>query len=211
MPHRYGATNSNPWSLYWFHFQGKNADYISKSYYKPYKFISSSTSRINERLEIFEQIYQILSINQTIDYLCYANSHFIHLVSTLIYDDVYRDIKKQQFRQNNYDNNQLINRLTHYMNENIDRKLTIDDLSHFINLSPSYLHRIFTKHFGVAPLHYFSKLKMNMACDLLLNTSLKINQISAKLSYNDSMYFSRQFKKIIGVSPKEFRENSLQQ
>lgn len=204
-PHSYGADNSNPWSIYWIHFQGRDSEYLSKLRHTPCKLYPSSTSRIEERLEIFEEIYQVLSIDQSFDYFSYANSCFIHFLSTIIYVNIYREIKQRKESTTHLHSDQLINRLTHYMSENIDRKLSIKDLSHFIHLSPSYLHRLFIRYHGVSPMNFFIKMKMRKACDMLQNTSLKINQIAAKLSYDDSLYFSRQFKKEIGISPNKFR------
>ena len=90
IPHSYGANNSDPLSIYWIHFQGENAHKLSNPYYKPSELTISTTSRIEERLGVFDEIYQILSLGQSMDYFCYANNLFIHFLYTIIYIKIYR-------------------------------------------------------------------------------------------------------------------------
>ncbi|HCJ47080.1 MAG TPA: hypothetical protein DHV83_05925 [Prevotella sp.] len=54
--------------------------------------------------------------------------------------------------------------------------------------------------------NYFNRLKVNRACQLLGTTGLKINQICTMVGIDDSYYFSRVFTKIVGVSPKKYRQ-----
>ena len=54
--------------------------------------------------------------------------------------------------------------------------------------------------------NYFNRLKVNRACQLLWTTDLKINQICTMVGIDDSYYFSRVFTKIVGVSPKKYRQ-----
>ena len=91
------------------------------------------------------------------------------------------------------------------MNENIEKKLRLDDLCRFIGYSPSQLSLLFRNQTGHSPHNYFNILKIQLACKLLETTDLKINQICAKVGIDDSYYFSRLFTKTIGISPKKYR------
>jgi transcriptional regulator GlxA family with amidase domain len=67
---------------------------------------------------------------------------------------------------------------------------------------------MFCKEVQFSPINYFLHLKIERAGQLLLHTNMKINQISLKLGFDDPYYFSRLFKKIKGVSPKQYRETN---
>ena len=80
-----------------------------------------------------------------------------------------------------------------------------EDLEEELELSKSYINASFKKYTGRAPIDFFINLKMQEACKLLKSTDLYIVEISQKLGYDDPYYFSRIFKKVMGVSPKEYR------
>ena len=71
----------------------------------------------------------------------------------------------------------------------------------------SYDHqaRSFKKSFGISPLQYVTSLRMEQAANLLRDTSMKVNEIAARLGYEDLVYFGRTFKKIMGQSPQRWR------
>jgi AraC-like DNA-binding protein len=75
------------------------------------------------------------------------------------------------------------------------------------HISLSTLRRLVRRSSGF-PLHeYVHRLKMAEAKNLLLNTSLQVKEIAGLLHYNDTFYFSRLFKRIMGVSPQQCRSN----
>ena len=91
------------------------------------------------------------------------------------------------------------------MYRHLDRNLKLEDLEEELELSKSYINASFKKYSGRAPIDFFINLKMQEACKLLKSTDLYIVEISQKLGYDDPYYFSRIFKKVMGVSPKEYR------
>ena len=95
------------------------------------------------------------------------------------------------------------------MNDNLERKVTVSELAQYARFSESYFYRIFIREKGIAPLSYFMQLKINKAAILLLKTSMSISQIAAKLAFGSPEYFSRTFKKLIGLSPVEFRNQDF--
>ena len=72
-------------------------------------------------------------------------------------------------------------------------------------LSESQFSHLFKQQTGHAPLTYFIHLKMQHACSLLTLTQLSVKEIAQEVGYTDSYYFSRLFKKIIGVAPSRYR------
>lgn len=91
------------------------------------------------------------------------------------------------------------------MQENIRRRLGLEDIATQVGLNKSYFVRLFRRRLGMAPMRYFNELKINAACHLLLDTDMTVAEISAHLGFAEEFYFSRCFKKFKGVSPAGFR------
>jgi AraC-like DNA-binding protein len=94
------------------------------------------------------------------------------------------------------------------MKKALYQKLTLKELLTGSQITPSHFIRKFEKDVGLSPIRYFLKLKMETACELLRETSTPIHTIASELSFCDEFHFSRSFKRIIGVSPKEFRQKN---
>ncbi|MCR4920374.1 MAG: helix-turn-helix transcriptional regulator [Bacteroidaceae bacterium] len=80
-------------------------------------------------------------------------------------------------------------------------------MSAYLGYSMSYIYSQFHEQMGMTPLAYFNNLKVKHSCWLLRKTSLKINQICYKVGFDDPYYFSRFFKKIMGLPPQAYRES----
>lgn len=198
--HQYEADEKDPWSIYWFHFKGTKAPYIAQGQGVPHTVTPSVSSRQQNRLELFEEIYTTLKSNLSVEHINYANFCFGYFLSTLLYIQQYRESGgKSEYMGT------IINRSIYYMNENINKNLTVQEIASFVNYSPSYFYRKFMQEIGIAPMTYFTKMKINKAYGLLKDTDLKINQIATLLGYTDPLYFSRVFSKEAGVSPQQYR------
>lgn len=79
-----------------------------------------------------------------------------------------------------------------------------------LHLNPVYFGQLFKKETGKSFLQYVNQLRVKKAQQLLLNSPQNINEISEALGYNNTNYFSKIFKKLNGLTPKEFREKYAQ-
>jgi YesN/AraC family two-component response regulator len=73
------------------------------------------------------------------------------------------------------------------------------------NLSNSRYVELFRQKTGLSPTAYLIRLRIQVACDLLESTDIPVAQISRMVSYNDSHFFSKLFKKHVGMSPTQYR------
>lgn len=108
----------------------------------------------------------------------------------------------------NYDKDQF-ELVLKYIDENFTRKITIKDLALIVNLNEVYFSSRFKKVFGMSPSQYILNKKITHAMYLLKNSELLIKEISYKIGFDDELYFSRIFKNKTGLSPKLFRESSV--
>ena len=97
-----------------------------------------------------------------------------------------------------------------YLEENYHHPLDLADLSSRANLSKNQFLRVFKKAFGTTPIDYLNELRVQKARELLENSSLTVQQIAFDTGFSDSNYFSRQFRKVMGISPSAYRKMHAQ-
>jgi two-component system, response regulator YesN len=96
-----------------------------------------------------------------------------------------------------------------YIDENYCKEITLSMFSDKYHFSREYLTKIFKDRYNCGIYEYALNLKMSRACELLNNIDIPINEISLRLGYSNSNYFSKAFKNFHGLSPSEYREKLL--
>lgn len=94
--------------------------------------------------------------------------------------------------------------ITAYMEKNINTHITIEQICRDNLISRSLLQKIFKTHANCGPIDYFSNMKIAAAKQLIRSQQMNFTQIADKLGYTSIHYFSRQFKKLTGMTPSEY-------
>ncbi|MBQ6966080.1 MAG: helix-turn-helix domain-containing protein [Bacteroidaceae bacterium] len=204
-PHAYHTDNDDPWTIYWIHFAGKKARYYAKDILAPTTVKPELYSRITHRTDHFEEIFNVLHNGYSIDNLTYVSSLLSYYLCSLRYIQQYRMAVKRQ-PADMEDGIDVVNATIHYMNENIEKRLTLADIANYTGYSASHIADLFRQSTHQSPLAYFNQLKIQHACQLLDTTPLRVNQICYKVGFDDSYYFSRLFRKVMGVAPSRYRD-----
>jgi AraC-like DNA-binding protein/mannose-6-phosphate isomerase-like protein (cupin superfamily) len=97
--------------------------------------------------------------------------------------------------------------LSEFIDENISKELTLETLAKKCFYNPSYLSRAFKENFGVSPIEYITKKRVQLAAALLDDTSMSLEEIQAKVGFSDSGRFARTFTKHTGISPSKYRSS----
>ena len=92
-----------------------------------------------------------------------------------------------------------------YIEQNYKRPITLDDMADLICVSKSYLCRTFREAYGITPVNYLLKTRINRAKQLLISTDMKIKLLSLECGFSDTSYFCMVFKRMEGITPEEFR------
>jgi transcriptional regulator GlxA family with amidase domain len=92
-----------------------------------------------------------------------------------------------------------------YMSQHLNRPLQVATLAARVSISPSHFFALFKRRIGLAPMDYFTRLRMERAGQLLESTSLSVKEVAAELGYDDPFYFSRVFKSINQLAPSDYR------
>ena len=101
---------------------------------------------------------------------------------------------------------ELLTKAVDLMEHHLSQPLNLKELAAALNSSPTSINRVFKEHFDTSPINYFIGLKMKTAQSMLTNTNLTVKEIAFRTGYTNALYFSAEFKKRNGVSPREFRK-----
>lgn len=198
-PCSYGASNTKPWTNYWLHFTGKNAELYSPATKRIIEISPSDDSRIEERLILFQEMLQNVEDYFQTEKVVYANICLKQFLSSIKYLDVYRSVKKEA-------ENDLLQKVIAFMKNNLHKNIQISEFALTCNCSCSNIYKLFKQNIGSSPQDFFIHLKMDRARKYLIQTNLKVKEIGAKLGYDDPYYFSRIFTKHMGLSPANYRK-----
>lgn len=202
-PHCYGSSEDDEWTIYWIHFRGKNAELFAGGVDKPQEIKLAFNSRITDRHNIFEEIFHTLEQGYDIENLRYASSLLYHYLASMRYLSQYR--KANRTEEENIPD--VVDAAIHYMRENIENHISMQDVIRYVGYSNTQFTNLFKRQTGYSPLNYFNRLKIEYACKMLRETNMHINQICYKVGFEDSLYFSRLFSKIMGTSPTKYKES----
>jgi AraC-like DNA-binding protein len=194
--HAYHADAKEPWSIYWIHYEGRQA-----KAYTDFVAQSQAVLTVGQHPSLITELEAILSLHKT----AYALPAFIHgacLLKALL-TSLSARITRAALKEDSLD----IEAIQRLMQHRLGSALDLDDLAQQANLSKYYFIRRFHALTGHTPIQHFIHLKMQHACQLLDNTTDPIKQIATSVGYDDPYYFSKIFKKVVGVSPKNYRRS----
>ncbi len=104
--------------------------------------------------------------------------------------------------------NKLLMEICEYLKSNIDKPLMFDDIRKQFNVSASVIKRLFKSTLGCGIMEHFLHLKIDHAKQLIRENEMNFTEISEYLAFSSPQYFSSAFKRISGMSPREY-ENSV--
>lgn len=180
-------------------FNGEKTRIMEKEFTVVRDLIPAVNNMVANRSMLFDELFNNLTKGFYNANYQYINLCFGHLLATFLYASrTSVDLIEEQ--------NPGISRAINFMEQNLDKRLTLDQIAEEAGYSPSYLITIFSKRTSYSPLSYFSHIKIGKACEYLDFSKLKIKEISFILGYSDPYYFSKDFQKKMGLSPRNYRK-----
>lgn len=95
--------------------------------------------------------------------------------------------------------------ILYYIEQNIEKKLSVNELADVMHLHPNYFIRYFKSFFGTPPIKFINNMRMEKAKHLISEGKLSISEIAKSVGFDDTFYFSKQFKKYNGFAPTEYK------
>ncbi|MEL7610147.1 MAG: AraC family transcriptional regulator [Bacillota bacterium] len=111
------------------------------------------------------------------------------------------------FEPENLKHSDVVQKIKEYVLANFDHRLTLDDISRHVYLSNSYVSSIFKKETGLSIIDYANRVRINRSKRLLHDTDISISMISTRCGFEDQSYFTKTFRKHVGMSPKKYRDS----
>jgi AraC-like DNA-binding protein len=93
-----------------------------------------------------------------------------------------------------------------FMNNNLRNPPSLAEIAEQSQLAPNYFHRLFRKTFGVTPLHYMTRKRLDVAKHLLATSQMSVKEVAKQMGFENEFYFSRVFRKNLNITPSEFRK-----
>src|SRR5688500_4196831 len=195
------SSRENPWSIYWAYFSGSQASKMAH-HLMGKEIVPRKAIPLVGRVAQFNDILHHLELMENIENLVYANSRFYSFLCS------FRLMVLSSAKHSKKDS---VIQTIEYMRENISTVITLEDLAEVAGLSVSHYCAVFKQKTMQTPMQLYTSLKIQRACQLLQNRSQTIKTISYNLGFFDQYHFSKVFKQIMGVAPKQFRSNGARE
>ena len=199
-PHTYGANQQDPWSIYWLHFKGENVPMFESILGKKLAIKDSADSRLQDRFMLFEDMFRNLEMGYNIENLEYISFCLMYFLASIKYIFQYRKIKNVKV-------DDPIQKSILFMKDNLEAKITLEDIANAVGYSSSHLITLFTQRTSYPPMAYYNQLRIQKACSYLQFSDLKIKEISFRLGFFDPFHFSKTFLKEMNKLPRNTERN----
>jgi two-component system response regulator YesN len=103
----------------------------------------------------------------------------------------------------------VIDKAKAFIDKQYYKDISLDEVSKEVNISPYYFSKLFKEETGENFIEYLTNLRINKAKELLSATDMSMKEICCEIGYSDPNYFSRIFKKNLGVTPTEYKEGRI--
>lgn len=195
-PHIYGTTKDS--EILWFHFDGSNSREYVQMIFNNTGPVCSVRNLITFEKDLNRILLMISGGSAVSDALC---SYYIVKILT----DLVLCSSKMLKEENT---SSISENIISYINDNIREQLSLEDLSGRAGLSPFYFTRLFKKETGYTPHEYIILSRINIAKFYLKSTTYSIKEICFNSGFSSESSFCTTFRKVCGITPSEYRENS---
>lgn len=191
----YAADREDPWEYVWVGFSGLDAKgYVEQTDFTPEEPVlrGDSGGELRERMEAVYDSYGT-SAWEGLE----MTARLYSLLSCLV-----RTSQRQnQERSGALDCAQLA---AEYIINHYEEPITVEGLAAYASVSHSSLYRRFIKRFQISPKRFLLEYRIQRACALLVESGCSIQEVSNSVGFEDPFYFSRAFKEVKGVSPRQY-------
>ena len=166
------------------------------------QIISLSLIKVLKKLNLTEEDQQSLAMDN------WANVNRFSSVEEM--SERFAEVSGKVFAllKREHDNHKdAVGRLRWLISQNLAGDLSLTKLSKAVHMSPAYLSRIFKEQTDEGINHYITRLRIERAMELLRDPALRILDVAALTGYDNIPYFTKVFKKIVGITPQEFKKS----
>lgn len=167
---------------------------------KMHEEIIHDALRIIHELENREDAYQL-----------FVKSHLLAIFAKIFRYKLYTICTPDSNVTVHTKKNVMLKQILNYIYENYASRITIPEISTFMNLTPQYLCSFFKEMTDTSIVNYINQYRIDSACIILRNQNLKITDAAIACGFDNISYFNRVFHKLIGCTPTQYRHSQLMQ
>jgi AraC family transcriptional regulator of arabinose operon len=191
--HAYGASEDDPWTIWWCHVRGSDAaELVEAAGVRPDRPTIPLVA-VDRMTAMLDEIITALEQDQSPARLVATAGMAWKLLATLAVD---RRLPEQ---------GTPLQQAMQFLEDRVDGSIRLPDLAALVGVSSSQLSKLFREATGGGVLAHHTALKMARARLLLDTTDLTIAEVGRGIGVDDQFYFSRQFRRMHGVSPRAYR------
>ncbi len=167
MPHAYGSSQRQPWTIYWFHAIGDQMDLLlgelGVCHQRPVAYLGKHAALVG----MFDELHRVLEDDYSAPRLLYASQLLTHLIGLMIR-------LRREARRNTPDAHQRILSSIDYMKNHLDEPLDVEAVSAMAGMLTSHCSMLFRKVTGYSPKNYLARLRIHRATQLLDTTEYSV-------------------------------------
>lgn len=193
-PHAYGASADDPWTIWWCHVRGTDVPELVDAIGARPDAPTVTLREVETVTALLDEIAVTLARDTTPARLLATAGIAWRLLTQLAVDRTLAEPGTP------------LQRAMRYLEERVDGRIQVPELAAMVGISPSHLAALFREATGGGVLAHHTALKMARARALLDTTDLPVADVGRQVGMDDPFYFSRQFRRTHGVSPRGYRE-----
>lgn len=193
IPHKYGTNTA--WEIQWLHFDGP----VARSYFERIQKngqllrIASHHPATHDLRKMLRQFASKAPLSDIV-----LSKQITDLLTSII---LYGDNARVSHGST------IIDECVRYISSNLDKELSVEQLSREFSLSPYYFSRLFKEETGVSPHKYLVMVRLDYSRYVLRSTNLTIKETAYRCGFNSESNFCTRFRETFGITPKEFRSS----
>lgn len=196
----YQADEKEPWSYIWVAFDGTRAkDYLAEIGLGAGKRIF----RCESMAKLRDMLFDILKRNTYSVENDFLRQSFLYAFFAVLSRELTVDSMSRSQTENLY-----VRKAVEYIQNNYSDGIRVSDIADFIGISRGYLHKLFVGSLAQSPQEYLINYRLTRGRELLENSRLSVETISQSCGYAEPLVFAKQFKKMMGKTPTQFRKES---
>ncbi len=198
------------YSIYIFH-----PNIMYSSYEVEHKFIRPIIENTSIPYIIFRK--EEADTKKLFDYMlslpeCSGNEFLITLTTFEMWKIIMRRCQQSmtQFKSNSVDSSMnTLKMMMTYMQNHYSETITLEDIANAGHVSKTYCNQLFHKYTNQTPIENLTKLRLSIACDLLMETNQSMSEIAEASGFSSASYLTEKFKQFYGVSPREYKKKPV--
>lgn len=198
--HSYTPSKETGWEEYYIGFDGPVLSHVAHEIYKINNINHLKTNHSDFASPILELMLQYGKGNEA-DAHTILKALLMHLMTHIRLD----------LKATNASTETLFFKARQYMEDNISKKISLDDIANHLGVSNSFFRKEFQKESGIAPATFLGRVRLQTSKYMLLSSNYSIKEIAAKCGFTTSDYYCKFFRDNTGMTPSEFREQGAEQ